>query len=98
MWYYYCLTMSKVTSKYQVSIPKTLAEKIGIRVGDELEWEEAAGTLRARAATLPKAGFPVSERLRLFDAATASQEKRERAHRLPRDKSRGWSREDLYRR
>src|SRR3970282_1124229 len=71
--------MSKVTSKYQVSIPKTLAEKIRIRVGDELEWEEAAGTLRARAATLPKAGFSVSERLRLFDDATARQEKRARA-------------------
>ena len=96
MWYYYCLTMSKVTSKYQVSIPKTLAEKVGIRVGDELEWEEAAGTLRARAATLPKAGFPVSERLRLFDAATARQGKR--ARRLPRGNSRGWAREDLYRR
>ncbi len=88
--------MSKVTSKYQVSIPKTLAEKIGIRVGDELEWEEAAGTLRARTATLPKAGFPVSERLRLFDAATARHEKR--ARRLPRGKSRSWTREDLYRR
>ena len=90
--------MSKVTSKYQVSIPRILAEKVGIRIGDELEWEEAAGMLRARTAKLPKAGFSVSERLRLFDAATARQEKRERAHRLPRDKGRGWTREDLYRR
>ena len=90
--------MSKVTSKYQVSIPKTLAEKVGIRVGDELEWEEAAGTLRARTATLSKAGFPVAERLRLFDAATARQEKRARARRLPRGNNRGWTREDLYRR
>ena len=98
MSHYYRLTMSKVTSKYQVSIPKTLAEKVGLRVGDELEWEEAAGTLRARAATLPKAGFSVSERLRLFDAATARQKKRERMHRLPRGSGRGWSREDLYRR
>ena len=89
--------MSKVTSKYQVSIPKTLAEKVGIRVGDELEWEEAAGTLRARTATLPKAGFSVSERLRLFDAATARQEKRARARRWPRGNGRGWTREDLYR-
>ena len=40
--------MSKVTSKFQVSIPKALAERIGIRVGDELAWEDAAGTLRAR--------------------------------------------------
>lgn len=90
--------MSKVTSKYQVSIPKALAEKVGIEVGDVLEWEEAAGTLRARAATRPKAGFSVSERLRLFDSATARQEKRARARRLPRGNSRGWTREDLYRR
>ncbi len=90
--------MSKVTSKYQVSIPKALAERIGIRIGDELQWEEAAGTLRARAASLPKARFPASERLRLFDAATARQGKRERARRLPRSNRRGWTREDLYRR
>ena len=88
--------MSKVTSKYQVSIPKALAEKIGIRIGDELEWEDAAGTLRARAAAIPKAGFPVAERLRLFDAATARQAERERARRLPRGKERGWTRADLY--
>jgi AbrB family looped-hinge helix DNA binding protein len=88
--------MSKVTSKYQISIPKPLAEKLGIRVGDELEWEEAADTLRVRAATAPKAGFPASERLRLFDAATARQAKRERARRFSRGRSRGWSREDLY--
>ena len=88
--------MSKVTSKYQVSIPKNLAEKIGIRVGDELEWEEAAGMLRARAAALPKASFPIAERLRLFDAATVRQDKRARARRLPRSSGRGWTREDLY--
>ena len=90
--------MSKVTSKFQISIPKILAEKVGIRVGDELEWEEAAGALRARVATWPKTGFPVSERLRLFDAATVRQEKRDRTRRLPRGKSRGWTREELYRR
>lgn len=90
--------MSKITSKYQVSIPKALAEKIGLRVGDELEWEDAAGTLRARAATLPKAGLGVSERLRLFDAATARQAKRRLKSGVPRGKSRDWSREDLYRR
>ncbi len=56
--------MSKVTRKYQVSIPR------------------ARLTLR--------------ERLRLFDAATARQEDRERKRRLPRGKGRGWTREDLY--
>ena len=46
--------MSKVTSKHQVSIPKALAARAGIRVGDELEWEHAAGTLRVRR--LPRSG------------------------------------------
>ena len=90
--------MSKVTSKYQVSIPKALAERIGIRVGDELAWEDAAGTLRARVATAAKAkaGMTLRERLRVFDAATARQAARERKQRLPGAKGRGWTREDLY--
>jgi AbrB family looped-hinge helix DNA binding protein len=88
--------MSKVTSKYQVSIPKLLAERIGIRVGDELAWEDAAGTLRARLATRATARITLRERLRLFDAATARQSERERKRRLPRGKGRGWKREDLY--
>jgi bifunctional DNA-binding transcriptional regulator/antitoxin component of YhaV-PrlF toxin-antitoxin module len=88
--------MSKVTSKYQVSIPRALAERIGIRIGDELAWEDAAGTLRARVATAAKARMTLKERLRLFDAATARQEERDRKRRLPRGKGRGWTREDLY--
>ena len=88
--------MSKVTSKYQVSIPKALAERIGIRVGDELAWEDAAGMLRARIATVAKARMTLRERLRLFDAATVRQVDRDRKRRLPRGKGRGWTREDLY--
>ncbi len=53
--------MSKVTSKYQVSIPKSLAEKIGIQVGDELEWEEAAGILAVAASeVVPVAPAPAA--------------------------------------
>ena len=88
--------MSKVTSKFQVSIPKALAKRIGIRVGDDLAWEEAAGTLRARIAQAAKAPVSARERLRLFDAATARQIERERGRRTPRSKGRGWTREDLY--
>ncbi|MEW6690218.1 MAG: AbrB/MazE/SpoVT family DNA-binding domain-containing protein [Pseudomonadota bacterium] len=88
--------MSKVTSKYQVSIPKALAEKLGVRVGDELAWEAAAGALRARLAHAPRAGLPLAEKLRLFDAATARQAARQRAGRLPEGRGRGWRREDLY--
>jgi len=88
--------MSKVTSKYQVSIPKALAERIGIRVGDELAWEDVSGALRARVATASKARMTLAERLRLFDASTARQVARDRKRRLPRVKRRGWKREDLY--
>lgn len=88
--------MSKVTSKYQVSIPKALAERVGIRVGDHLAWEEAAGTLRARLAKDTKPAFSVHDRLRSFDAATQRQKERQRRRRLPRIRGRGWKREDLY--
>jgi bifunctional DNA-binding transcriptional regulator/antitoxin component of YhaV-PrlF toxin-antitoxin module len=88
--------VSKVSSKYQVSIPRALAERIGIRIGDELAWEDAAGTLRARVATATKMRMTLKERLRLFDAATARQADRDRKRRLPRGKGRGWKREDLY--
>lgn len=88
--------MSKVTSKFQVSIPRALAQKIGIRVGDELAWEDAAGSLRARVAAAPRPRLSVAERLRLFDAATSRQAARDRVRRWPRGKGRGWTRENLY--
>jgi len=88
--------MSRVTSKFQVSIPRALAQRMGIRVGDDLAWEGVAGTLRARLAARPAARLTLRERLRLFDAATERQRRRERGRRLPQSKGRGWTREDLY--
>ena len=88
--------MSKVTSKFQVSIPKTLAQRVGIKIGDELEWEEADGTLRVRRSAEQARETPVVERLALFDAATARQRKRQRSEPRVSGKSRGWTREDLY--
>lgn len=88
--------MSKVTSKYQVSIPKALAERVGIKVGDELRWEDAAGVLRARVAGSPKTRFSKTERLRLFDQASHRQAERETGQSVSRGKNRGWTREDLY--
>ena len=90
--------MSKVTSKYQVSIPKALAARAGIRVGDKLEWEHASGALRARLPAPGAARLSVPDRLRLFDAATARQSARQRRRPLPRGRNRGWTREDLYHR
>jgi bifunctional DNA-binding transcriptional regulator/antitoxin component of YhaV-PrlF toxin-antitoxin module len=38
--------MSKVTSKLQVSLPKALAERYGIRPGDDIKWEGAGDIIR----------------------------------------------------
>ncbi len=87
-----------MTSKHQVSIPRAVAARAGIRVGDELEWEHAAGALHLRLAAPAAAEVSVAERLSLFDAATARQAARQRARRLPRGGKQGWTRDDLYRR
>lgn len=90
--------MSKVTSKYQISIPKALADRAGIRVGDDLAWEEVDGDggLRLRPATEAARALPTEERLALFDDATSRQRKRQRNDARQASKSRGWTRQDLY--
>lgn len=89
--------MSKVTAKFQISIPKSLAKRAGIRVGDELNWEEESGVLRVRPVGDVRVTISVTDRLKLFDATTARQRKRERsASRTPSKGDRGWTRADLY--
>lgn len=99
--------MTRITSKLQVSIPKALADRLGLRPGDDLDWEAAGDTLRARAAAaaLPH-GTAIEARLAAFDAATDRQVARQRvASKRPkadasnepkRPPARGWTREDLY--
>jgi AbrB family looped-hinge helix DNA binding protein len=38
--------MAKVTSKYQVTVPKAVADRYGIRTGDEIEWVAAGDIIR----------------------------------------------------
>lgn len=38
--------MAKVTSKYQVTVPKKIAERYGIHPGDDIGWEAAADVIR----------------------------------------------------
>lgn len=89
-------TMSKVTSKLQVTIPKAIANRHGLRPGDQIEFVSAGEGIRLER---PRARKPLSteERLRLFDAATRRQRKRDAAWgRVPTPKDRGWTREELY--
>ncbi len=91
--------MSKVTSKLQVTAPKALAGRYGIRPGDDIRFEEVGGVIRAAPANVgaPVGGLGVDARLRLFDAATARQRTREKTGRQARrGGARVWTREELY--
>jgi AbrB family looped-hinge helix DNA binding protein len=84
--------MAKVTSKLQVTIPRELAERNGIRPGDEVEISEAAEGLRVSATPLT-----LAERLASFDAATKRQKRRQRKQPAAKPgEGRGWTREELY--
>ena len=92
--------MSKVTSKLQLTLPKALAVKYGIRPGDDVRFEGAGEVIRMvpDGADRAPADLDVEARLRLFDAATARQEARQTRRRVPEGNSRGWTREELYER
>ena len=89
--------MAKVTSKLQVTVPKVIADRFGIRPGDDIEWRAEGSTIRV----LPRVGengpLDREARLRSFDEATARQEPRNNfGGRRTRRAGRGWTREELY--
>ncbi|MDE0047955.1 MAG: AbrB/MazE/SpoVT family DNA-binding domain-containing protein [bacterium] len=89
-----------MTSKLQVTVPKALAERYGIRPGDDIRFEEAGEVMRVvpASADAPREGLDIEARLRLFDAATERQRKRDDGRRADRASTRGWTREELYER
>ena len=88
--------MAKVTSKYQVTMPKKIAEQYGIRPGDDIDWVAAGEVIRV----IPPGKQVISEnresQLRLFDQATERHRRRPAARRAAPPRERGWRREDLY--
>ena len=69
--------MSKVTSKLQVTIPKIVARQLGIKPGDQINWEIVGEALRLiPAGSRRRQKSNVQDRLRLFDQATRRQQKR----------------------
>lgn len=85
-----------MTSKLQVTIPKSLAERCRISPGDDIEWAAAADGIRLTPADARPRGLSTEARLELFDAATARQAKRQRKKRVTRSLDRGWTRDELY--
>jgi AbrB family looped-hinge helix DNA binding protein len=96
--------MSKVTTKLQLTVPKAIADKYGIRPGDEVEWVPAGETIRVVPLSRTRRSsqeLSVKERLALFDQATERQREREllnkqEATSSQSDADRGWTREDIY--
>lgn len=92
--------MGKVTSKLQVTVPKVIAERYGIRPGDEIEWVPAGDTIRIVPPGRQGRTLDLQSRLKLFDAATERQRlrqsRRPKAAKTREGRDRGWRREDLY--
>jgi len=88
--------MSKVTSKYQVTLPRAIADQYHIRPGDDIEWVAAGDVIRV----IPPSKRPVVDdremRLRLFDQTSQWIKRRSKGRKSKAARSRGWRREDLY--
>ena len=89
--------MAKVTSKLQVTMPKAIAERYGIRPGDEIEWQPAGTMIQIVPPGKQAPALSLDARLKLYDAATARQRHRQAGRpKLRPGTDRGWRREDLY--
>jgi bifunctional DNA-binding transcriptional regulator/antitoxin component of YhaV-PrlF toxin-antitoxin module len=94
--------MAKVTSKLQVTLPKSLAAQYGIEPGSDIEWQAAGDVIRVLPASARRKTLTKVERLAMFDAATTRQKQRQRGKVKARSgtksasKARGWTRAELY--
>jgi AbrB family looped-hinge helix DNA binding protein len=89
--------MAKVTSKYQVTVPKAIADQYSIRPGDEIAWIPAGDAIRVVPGLTDTLAEDPVERVRLFDQATRRHRDRS-GSRKQSSGGRGWTREALYRR
>jgi bifunctional DNA-binding transcriptional regulator/antitoxin component of YhaV-PrlF toxin-antitoxin module len=90
--------MAKVTSKYQVTMPKKIADSYAIRPEDEIDWVVAGDVIRVIPPGRRAVALDWESQLRLFDQATERQRQRQATPPPAEPRGRGWSREDLYRR
>jgi bifunctional DNA-binding transcriptional regulator/antitoxin component of YhaV-PrlF toxin-antitoxin module len=92
--------MAKVTSKYQVTVPRAIAEQYKIRPGDDIQWQPAGEVIRVVPPHKRVTSVDRASKHRLFDLATKRRRRRSTASSIgtkpPLD--RGWKRENLYER
>jgi len=90
------MRMAKVTSKYQVTVPRKIADEYHIRPGDNIDWMPAGESIRVVPPGKQAAPQGREWQLRWFDQATERLRKRRLARATAQPRSRGWRREDLY--
>jgi bifunctional DNA-binding transcriptional regulator/antitoxin component of YhaV-PrlF toxin-antitoxin module len=88
--------MAKVTSKLQVTLPRAIADRYGIRPGDDIQWQPAGNVIRVVPPGTQTPVLSLEDRLKLFDTATIRQKVRQRRRKPGRTVDRGWRREDAY--
>jgi AbrB family looped-hinge helix DNA binding protein len=89
--------MSKLTSKYQLTVPKVVAQSIGLKPGDEIECEPAGEIIRIRPKRVARgSGRSATDQLILFDLATERQRDRQHSKISAPVTERGWTRDELY--
>jgi bifunctional DNA-binding transcriptional regulator/antitoxin component of YhaV-PrlF toxin-antitoxin module len=89
--------VAKVTSKLQVTVPRTIADQYKIRPGDEIRWVAAGEVIRVIPPGKELTENDRESRLRLFDQATKRNAMRQSIRKTAQHpRERGWTREDLY--
>lgn len=89
-----------MTSKRQVTIPKAVADRYGIKPGDRIRWIPAGDEIRVVPVQAFGAGHLSREdRLELFDRASERRDQNASSG-MPKthgaDGERGWTRDSLY--
>jgi bifunctional DNA-binding transcriptional regulator/antitoxin component of YhaV-PrlF toxin-antitoxin module len=89
--------MARVTSKLQVTIPKVIANRYGIKPGADIDWLPAGDAIRVVPDSGSERSPDRARRLELFDLATERQQQRQTGKQArPELTERGWRRQDLY--
>jgi bifunctional DNA-binding transcriptional regulator/antitoxin component of YhaV-PrlF toxin-antitoxin module len=89
--------MSRLTAKYQLTIPRAIADAVGLKPGVEVSWEGVGDAIRLRADTHSRHETrSVTDQLILFDLATEREQHRSRNRAAVAAHDRGWSRAPLY--
>lgn len=88
--------MTRVTGKFQITLPKRLVDTYGIRVGDEVELRAAGEFIAIVPAGTARPRLSLEERLRLFDESMRRQRERKPLPAPAATENRGWTRDELY--